>query len=69
MSKIFKSPKGLKCQRSSDAACYTNGTAMVVTCTNTAGGVATQMTVSAKTAAVVVMLQCVLVHRSWFSTD
>jgi hypothetical protein len=46
VSKIFKSPKNLKCQSSKDAVCYTNGTAMVVSCTNAAGSLIVKLSVS-----------------------
>lgn len=45
VSKIFKSPKNLKCQSSKDAVCYTNGTAMVVSCTNAAGALIASLSV------------------------
>lgn len=46
VSKIFKSPKNLKCQSSRDAVCYSNGTAMVVSCTNAAGSLVATLSVS-----------------------
>uniref|UniRef100_A0A383W5M4 Uncharacterized protein n=1 Tax=Tetradesmus obliquus TaxID=3088 RepID=A0A383W5M4_TETOB len=45
VSKIFKSPKNLKCQSSRDAVCYSNGTAMVVSCTNSAGSLVATLSV------------------------
>lgn len=45
VSKIFKSPKNLKCQSSRDAVCYSNGTAMVVSCTNAAGSLVATLSV------------------------
>jgi hypothetical protein len=57
VSKIFKSPKNLKCQTSKDAICYTNGTAMVVSCTNAAEDVVASLSVSNIAALAVLLSQ------------